>query len=258
MLTDVSLYSFQDTLQMSAPAYVANSYIEGDVDFMWGTGPCFFQDCAFKSLNSNDAFVVSRNPATNHGFVYVNCAFDVAPGVTGAILGNNQNYGNSEVVLLNCALAEKIDPVSWRGTGAAVHYWEFNSINIGDGKPADVSRRAPVSKRLDKDQDAQTIANYTNPTFVLANWTPALSPIISHQPEDCSAGVGQMATFQAAAVAVPAAKYQWFKNGREIPGATDATFRIMSPQVTDIGSYTLTASNPNGQATSAPAQLTVH
>ena len=43
---------------MSCPGYVADSYIEGNVNFMWGTGPCFFQDCRFKSLTSNDCFVV--------------------------------------------------------------------------------------------------------------------------------------------------------------------------------------------------------
>src|SRR5262249_32771435 len=124
MLTDVSLYSFQDTLQMSSAGYVANSYIEGDVDFIAGTGPCFFQNCRLRGVTNNDAFVVSRNTAANHGFVYVDCRFEINAGVTGCYLANNQGYASSEVVLLNCALAPEINPSAWRGTGNDVHYWE--------------------------------------------------------------------------------------------------------------------------------------
>ncbi len=175
-ITNVNLHSFQDTLQISSPGYVANSYIEGDVDFMWGTGPCFFQDCSFKALNDKDAFVVSRNNATTHGFIYLNCKFDTAPGVTGSILANNQNYGTSEVVLLNCAISPDIDPTAFRGMGPSVHYWEFNSTNIRDGSPADTSKRAPVSKRLTKEADADTIAKYSDPTFILNNWNPLQPP----------------------------------------------------------------------------------
>lgn len=43
ILKEVDLYGYQDTLQINGQAYVSNCYIEGDVDFMWGTGPCFFE-----------------------------------------------------------------------------------------------------------------------------------------------------------------------------------------------------------------------
>ncbi len=241
---------------MSSAGYVANSYIEGDVDFMWGTGPCFFQDCNFKSVTNGDSFVVSRNTAAVHGFIYNNCRFDVKPGVTGDWLANNQGYANSEVVLLNCAIAPTINPLAFRGQGQ-VHYWEFNSTNTTDGKPADTSGRLAVSKRLDKDADAETIKNYSDPAFVLNNWKPALAPIITKQPEKQSATAGQEITLTAAAVAVPAATYQWSKNGDAIPGATEATLKIAKPTAADAGTYTLTAKNTNGTATSSPAELTV-
>ena len=84
-------------------------------------------------------------------------------------------YPNVEVVLLNCVL-DGISPAGWGDVGgdtSQAHYWEYNSTNLRDGTPADVSARHPVSKRLKKDEDAQTIANYSNPTWVLGGWTPA-------------------------------------------------------------------------------------
>jgi hypothetical protein len=59
-----------------------------------------------------------------------------------------------------------------------IHYWEYNSTNISDGKPVDVSKRSPVSRQLTKDKDAEIIANYSNPAYVLGGWTPSMAPLI--------------------------------------------------------------------------------
>jgi pectin methylesterase-like acyl-CoA thioesterase len=52
MLNRVNLKSFQDTLLLQGAAMVANSYIEGDVDFTWGIGAVYFQNCELKSVTS--------------------------------------------------------------------------------------------------------------------------------------------------------------------------------------------------------------
>ena len=44
------LASLQPLSIIGASAFVTNSYIEGDVDFMWGTGSAFFQDSEFTAL----------------------------------------------------------------------------------------------------------------------------------------------------------------------------------------------------------------
>jgi hypothetical protein len=64
------------------------------------------------------------------------------------------------------------------GDTANVHYWEYNSTSLRDGSPVDVSARHPASKRLTKESDAQTNANYSNPTWVLGGWTPSVAPIV--------------------------------------------------------------------------------
>ncbi|HEY4328598.1 MAG TPA: pectinesterase family protein, partial [Phycisphaerae bacterium] len=50
VLNKVDLKSFQDTLQINDQAYVSDCYIEGDIDFMWGTGPVFFENVTAKML----------------------------------------------------------------------------------------------------------------------------------------------------------------------------------------------------------------
>jgi pectin methylesterase-like acyl-CoA thioesterase len=185
VITNVDLYSFQDTLQINGQAYVSNCYLEGDVDFMWGTGPVFFDNCHARSLRSNAYYTQIRNPATNHGFVYRNCVFDGAPGVTGNFLSRiaPARFPASEVVLINCVLSEAVGAVAWKldpapGAPAGspieapnVHYWEYRSHDPA-GNPVDLSHRLGMAKELKLPEAKQTIADYSDPKFVLGGWTP--------------------------------------------------------------------------------------
>ena len=63
LLNRVSLYSFQDTLLMQGAGFVTDSFIEGDVDFMWGTGPAFIQNSELKAATSGG---YTRRSGTRH------------------------------------------------------------------------------------------------------------------------------------------------------------------------------------------------
>src|SRR4029434_11315204 len=61
---------------------------------------------------------------------------------------NQQRTGVSECGsgLINCAL-EGISPVGWGAMGGDttnMHYWEYNSTNLSDGKPADDIQTNPA------------------------------------------------------------------------------------------------------------------
>ena len=183
VLKDVDLYSFQDTLQSNGQAYVENCYIEGDVDFMWGTGPCFFEKCMARSLRSNAYYTQIRNPATNHGYVYHQSIFNGASGVMGDFISRIMavRFPASEVVLIDCTLSAAVGPVAWQFQGAGdssnVHFWEFNSRDE-TGNLLDVSKRLAGSRQLRRPDDAVAIANYSDPTFVLGNgWNPKTAAI---------------------------------------------------------------------------------
>ncbi len=181
VVTNVDLYSYQDTLQINGQAYVSNCYIEGDVDFMWGNGPTFFENVEAKALSSGRYFTMIRNPATNHGFIYKDCIFDGADGITGNVLARiaPAQWPASEVGLINCVVTDAVGPVAWQAPGEApnLRFWEYNSHGP-DGKPVDVSKRLPASKQLTMPQDAEAIKNYSDPVWVLGgNWNPKDAPI---------------------------------------------------------------------------------
>ena len=74
-----NLKSFQDTLLLQSTGtnnmggFVTDSYIEGDVDFMWGTGAVYFQNCELKMLTSAGFYTQIRNVQGKNGNVFVNC-----------------------------------------------------------------------------------------------------------------------------------------------------------------------------------------
>jgi pectinesterase len=180
-----------DALNLRGPVYLADSRIIGDGDTILGVGPAFFDHCEIQSIGP---YMWIRNTEANHGNVFVSCTFitrersTVQPQGTAAAatarpasqavlarLPNNHglNYPYAEAVLINCRL-QGIPPVGWgpiEDETSHLHLWEFNSTDL-DGRPIDVTQRHPISKQLTLPQDAETIANYSNPSFVLGGWMP--------------------------------------------------------------------------------------
>ena len=188
VLNKVSLYSFQDTLllqgQSNQGGFVTDSYIEGDVDFMWGSGAVFFQNTEMKMLRADAFYTQIRNGQGRNGYVYVNCKLTAAPGITGAYLTriDPDQFPFSQVVFINTVMGTHVRPQPWRlddnvGDGFLqpltqagypnVRFWEYNSTNP-NGTPVDVSQRHAISRQL----TAAEAAQWSNPSFVLGGWTP--------------------------------------------------------------------------------------
>ena len=171
---------------------------------------------------------------------------------------NGKNYPYAEAVLINCILGG-ISPVGWGAMGGdttSIHYWEYNSTNASDGKPVDVSQRKPESRQLTMPKDAEIIADYSNPAFVLG-WTPTMAPLVLTPPASGTAAAGQTVTLNVKVAAIPAPTFQWSRNGNAVPGATSATLNLNSVRTSDAGSYTVTATNSSGRVTSIPAVMTI-
>jgi hypothetical protein len=188
-----------DALNLRGPVYLTDSRIIGDGDTILGVGPAFFNHCEIQSLGP---YMWIRNTEANHGNVFLNSTFITrerptaatqppvtaaatptaasrpSPGAVLARLPTNGgiNYPYAEAVLINCHL-KGIPPIGWGPLDddtTHLHLWEFNSTGL-DGQPIDTTQRHPVSKQLTAANDAQTIANYSNPTFILDGWVPVLS-----------------------------------------------------------------------------------
>jgi pectinesterase len=194
-LTDCKITGDGDTILGVGPAFFNHCELESIGPFMWirntnANHGNVFVDCIFTAMNRplpwtlTAAIPTGENAqAATTGSTAPNAATEgnapVRPRVAAVLarLPNNHglNYPYAEAVLINCHL-KGIPPIGWGPIDddtTHMHLWEFNSTG-SDGHAIDISQRHPVSKQLTMPQDAETIANYSNPAFVLGGWTPVV------------------------------------------------------------------------------------
>ena len=158
VIRNCNLLSFQDTLLLNGRIYVSGCYIEGDVDFIWGHGTTFFEECELKAMHDG-YYVTSRNPADRFGFVFSRCKLTAAPEVKKNWLARigTDRFPDSAIAFINCQMGPHIPAAGWQITGtdtARLRFLEFNSTAL-DGKPLDVSQRHAASRQLTADEAAE-------------------------------------------------------------------------------------------------------
>ena len=261
VLSRVNLASYQDTLLWNGTLFVTDSLIEGDVDFMWGNGACYFQRCELRALAAG-FYAQVRNGLGGRGHVYVDCRLTAAEGVTNVYLaridpreGAANTWPFSQVVFLDCAMGPHLAREGWKLDGATsapyVQFWEYKSTEA-DGATLDVSGRLRDSKQID---DA-TAAQFREPQFVVG-FVPQIAPAIEAAPAPQSATAGSNVRLTVTATGSPAPGYQWLRGGAALSGATGATLVLPNVQTGEAGDYAVRVSNANGFVSSAPAALTV-
>jgi len=156
-LRNARFLSFQDTLNLSGRVYVANSLIEGDVDYVWGYGTACFERCELRSMHDG-YYVQARNPADKSGYVFIDCKFTAAPDVKKTWLARIETtrFPASHVAFIGCKMGAHILPAGWQVTGpasAALRFEEYQSADLA-GAPLDISRRDAVGKQLTAAQAA--------------------------------------------------------------------------------------------------------
>ena len=82
-------------------------------------------------------------------------------------------------------------------------------------------------------------------------------PVLLASPASVSAYAGNTVTFTVSAAGGPAPQFQWFCDGRPVPGATGSNYSFAVASASQAGDYRAKASNPLGSVTSAVARLTV-
>ncbi len=186
LLDRVNLLSFQDTIRIQTSGFIGSSYIEGDVDFTWGTGAAFFWLTELKSMHAgyvsqvrNPPYPGKDSPPANHGDVYLADRLTRAPGVADASTYLSRieplRFPYSEAVFIDTAMDAHIIPVGWQlnptGTTCAqapsITFAEYHSTDLS-GNPLDVSRRLPCSRQLSPDEAAL----YGDPANILNGWVP--------------------------------------------------------------------------------------
>ena len=191
IVRNATIRGLQDTLLMSGQVYIANSIIEGNVDFIWGNGAVYFDHSEIKVVARKGYNVQARNAVGSMGYLFVDCNLTADTGITGHVLARtdkNSMLPASMVAYLDCTMGPHIDPVGWlidgyvrpvadAGTatpdgGATLNltnlrFWEYHSVDPS-GAPVDVSRRIPESKQL---SDAEA-AQLRDPAIFFGGWNP--------------------------------------------------------------------------------------
>jgi pectin methylesterase-like acyl-CoA thioesterase len=172
ILRRVNLRSLQDTLLSNERLYVSNSLIEGNVDYIWGGGPTYFDTCEIKTVGRAGYLVQSRN-GTGYGYVFVDSRLTSDSGITGDILAriDASTYPSSHVAFINCEMGPHIAAAGWTVTGTAsssLRFWEYQS-KTPSGAAVNTSSRSSASRQI----SASEAATMRDKTVILGGWNPA-------------------------------------------------------------------------------------
>ncbi len=191
-----------DAFTAYGTVYFADSLLTGDGDTVLGYAAVYFLR---SEIRSRGPFTWTRTPQGSHGNVFVestligldeplpwtvteanpagrivNKPFARLPRNRSAT-ATATNFPYAEMVLIDTKTSG-VPPEGWGPIEEApgfdssnVRFWEYNTMDL-EGRPVDVSKRHPVSKQLTLENDAETIAKYRDPAFVLGGWTPLVEP----------------------------------------------------------------------------------
>ena len=261
--------SYQDTILINnalvSAGYFNKCLVQGDVDFIWGSGIGFFQSCEIKAMrragNSAGVYTQARTDATTYGLIFADCLVsretnDMTNWSLARDAGASGPYGN--VAWLNCRMDAHIGSFGWTDGGlvdkSTLRLWEYQSTDL-NGNLLNTASRVAWSVQIDASTNA-LLRNLTN-TFAPVTWVPMLATYVACQPEDQTAYLGSTVTLSASVGGTPEPVYQWYKGASPISGATNSTLTLANAQTGDAATYSLRATNDLGFAISSDATVTL-
>jgi alpha-tubulin suppressor-like RCC1 family protein len=128
------------------------------------------------------------------------------------------------------------------GTAPLAYQWKKNAVDIPDAIKS--SYTIDTVTLSDSGSYTVTVSNsagtITSQTAIL---TVNYAPSITTQPLSQTLYLNQTTTFTVVSTGNPVPTYQWYKNGAVITGATNASYTISSPGISDSGKYTVAVMN---------------
>ena len=142
----------QDTLYTgSVRGYFHNCFIEGNTDYIFGSGEMIFENCELQFYGYSDTTsgpVLTAATATQkYGYIFRNCYISQNPDWAVATGSFGRPWGQAAMVyILNCKLqhADVISAAGWgnmsNNTAEKANFNEFNTTLV-NGEKADTSKR---------------------------------------------------------------------------------------------------------------------
>ncbi|MGX4644333.1 pectinesterase family protein [Massilia sp. SYSU DXS3249] len=175
VVSNSRLLGWQDTVMLNdGRHYFRDTYIEGRVDFIYGSATAVFERCEIRSKNGGYVTAASTPPERAHGFVFIDSRLtaDPAPWVdpTGSIPPKASNPApqawlgrpwrpHGSVTFVNTEMGAHIHPAGWDNwrkpaNERTARYAEYNSRGPG----ANPSARAAWSRQLSAAEAEQLTA----------------------------------------------------------------------------------------------------
>ena len=168
--TNCRMLGFQDTLYTYGYAsrqFYYKCYIEGTVDFIFGSSTAVFEDCEIFCKKAGYITASSSPDSSKYGYVFINSK------IIGDAPDNSYFLGRpwrpyAKVVFINCNLGKMIKATGWDNWGKesnekTAFYAEYKSVGPG----ADSNSRVPWSHQLNE----ITVKDYTLDK-VFKDWNP--------------------------------------------------------------------------------------
>jgi len=280
ILNNAEVDSRQDTILANAntsQCYFYNSLVQGNFDYVWGGGNCYFDKCEFRTIPTASSYnlVATRtdtgtgtgpggpghwpgwgvNQFSSNGFSFVHCRLTRSSGtVSNITLAGANGTANGVAAFLYCSMDVSnnngyICPTLASGVLSNELLWEYGNSNLDKTASASFCLVA-----LTNGDDRLTCA--LDPTCWLNGWVPQLAPNILSGPTNLTVNSGQPAAFNVSATGIPDPSYQWQKAGTNLVGQISSTLSIPATVADDAGTYSVIVSNSGGSVTNS-AMLTV-
>ncbi|WP_375435920.1 pectinesterase family protein [uncultured Hymenobacter sp.] len=161
---------FQDTLYTygyGSRQYYQDCYIEGTVDFIFGSSTAWFENCTIFCKKNGYVTAASTPDSTRYGYVFNRCTV-AGDAPAGSFYLGRPWRPYAKTVFLNCELGPQINPAGWDPWGKdsnkqTATYAEYNNR----GKGAQPKQRVSWSHQLTEQEARQYTLD-----LVLRHWNP--------------------------------------------------------------------------------------
>jgi pectin methylesterase-like acyl-CoA thioesterase len=171
VVRNADILSLQDTLLWSGRIYASDLYVEGNVDYVWGTGVVYFKNSEFHTVGRSGVLVQARNAVGAYGYVFDECKLTADAAASNNVLAriDASVYPGSHVAFINCQMSN-VASAGWTVTGGAapssLRFWEYQSRDAA-GAPLNTSGRS-FGTQISSSQ----AATMGDPAMVLGGWMP--------------------------------------------------------------------------------------
>jgi len=158
--------------------------------------------------------------------------------------------------------ASGADRFTWRRNGSAV--WSDYQYGGWSGVNASATSTYTINPVLSTHAGTYDVVVHRVSENVDVVSTPSVlnvsvanEPYIVQQPSSTSSSIGSTVQFSVVATGTETLRYQWKRNGENLPNGTSSTLTLSNVQSGDALKYTVVISNTYGTVTSSVATLTL-